>query len=402
VHARSFRDDARQSIEAWLELEGPNLVAQESVMLSTTPAHLDGVLVPRPMSLRVFLARTPSGWEVMPGGFARIGRTGDPTAIAMQRGGSAADVWVVSEGPVPPESMLVATTGRQSRAEPGFLPARAADNLFWLGRYVERAEGAMRRLRAWHARLAESADPASPLLVHLEEHLGTLGIDPIEDRIGGVRRTLDQATTSAGAVRDRFSHDGWQALSDLAATAAKMQATARPGDDTARALSILLRKISGFSGLVHENMYRSIGWRFLEIGRALERAQAMALLLADLTGPEAPDGALELAIEIGDSVMIARRHYAVATNRETVLDQLALDASNPRAVLFQMAGMRAEIERLPDALAHGARSPLARAMLKAETDLAIETPETLTPATLRAAGDALGVLSNLLTESYLR
>jgi uncharacterized alpha-E superfamily protein len=107
-------------------------------------------------------------------------------------------------------------------------------------------------------------------------------------------------------------------------------------------------------------------------------------------------------VEIGDSVMVNRRHYSVATSRETVIDLLALDAMNPRAVLFQMAAMRAEIERLPDAVVQGQRSALARAMLKAETDLAIETPESLGPAALAAAAAALSTISDLIGEAYLR
>lgn len=397
-----FRGAARDRVAAWLEAEGATLVAQEAVTLSTTPAHVAGALRPRPMSLRVFLARTASGWEVMPGGFARIGRTPDPTAIAMQRGGSAADVWVVSREPVADVTMIDTAAGRQRRTHPGFLPARAADNLYWLGRYVERAEGTMRLLRAYHGRLAEAPDPDAPLLAHVERHLETLGLDPIADRITGVRRTLDQATGAAGAVRDRFSHDGWLALANLAESAAAMEGSARAGEDAARALSVLLRKITAFSGLVHENMYRSTGWRFLEIGRDLERAQTMARLLAWMIDADAPDGALDLAVEIGDSVMINRRHYAVGTSRETVIDLLALDAMNPRAILFQMSAMRAEIERLPDAVVQGSRSPLARATLKAETDLAIETPETLNAAALLATAAALSCISDLLTETYLR
>ena len=154
-----FRDKARASFDTWLEADGADLVGQEAVMLSTTPAYENGGLVPRPMSLRMFLARTPQGWQVMQGGFARIGSTPEPSAIAMQHGGTAADVWVVSPRPVETVTMLPTGTAAYARVRPGVLPSRAGDNLFWLGRYVERAEGTMRLLRAWHVRLAETADP---------------------------------------------------------------------------------------------------------------------------------------------------------------------------------------------------------------------------------------------------
>ncbi|TIQ00451.1 MAG: hypothetical protein E5X57_35030, partial [Mesorhizobium sp.] len=91
---------------ARIERGGGAFVGQEAVTLSTTPVYVGGRLEPRPAALRVYLARTPEGWTVMPGGFARVGFSLDPTAIAMQRGGQAADVWVVSDRPVERETLL--------------------------------------------------------------------------------------------------------------------------------------------------------------------------------------------------------------------------------------------------------------------------------------------------------
>ena len=119
-------------LAARLAADGAALVAQEAVTLSTTPALVEGWLQPRPLSLRVFLARTETGWQVMPGGFARIGASPDPKALAMQNGGSAADVWIVSRRPVATDTMVPASPGPYRRSTPGALPSRAADNLFWL------------------------------------------------------------------------------------------------------------------------------------------------------------------------------------------------------------------------------------------------------------------------------
>ena len=197
----------------------PSLVGQEAVMLSTTPAFVDGRLLPRPMSLRVFLARTPQGWQVMQGGFARIGRAPEPSAIGMQHGGTAADVWVVSPRRVETVTMLPAAAAPYARVRPGVLPSRAGDNLYWLGRYVERAEGAMRLVRAYHVRLAETADPDAPLAAYFADYLESLGLDPEEPVPPALLAMLDSAIVSAGNVRDRFSVDGWSALNDLAKTA---------------------------------------------------------------------------------------------------------------------------------------------------------------------------------------
>lgn len=383
-----------------LARDGAGLVAQERVTLSTTPVLVDGQPVPRPMTLRVFLARTQGGWSVMPGGFARIGARPDPAAIAMQRGGSAADVWVVSPGPVPRPSMVPPATGPFRRSSPGALPARAADNLFWLGRYVERTEGMVRLLRATNTRLAEGGSAAAPLLAAVGPLFALQGVDPAKAIPQGLLDTLEAAIGSAGRVRDRFSPDAWSALADLDKSARRMATRTRPGDDAARALSALLRKLAGISGLIHENMYRFMGWRFLTLGRLHERAMNMAAVLAVLADPGAPDGALDLAIEYGDSVMTHRRRFAVSTNRVTVIDLLALDPLNPRSLRRQIDGLREEIDHLPLANDHGALSPLARAVLKLHADLATQDPENLSSRRLWALRGRVARVSDLLTQAY--
>lgn len=391
-----------RDLAAWLAAEGANLVAQEAVTLSTTPADVDGRLLPRPMSLRVFLARTSQGWQVMPGGFARIGRTPDPGAIAMQRGGAAADVWIVSPKHVETATTLHPVSGPYLRPQQGALPTRAADNLFWLGRYVERTEGHMRLLRAWNIRLAETGDADAPLLAAAAPLFEAAGMDPSQGIPDSLIGTLGAAIYSAGQVRDRFSPDGWSALADLNKTARRMAEKVRPGDDAARAVGALLRKLTGFSGLVHENMYRFTGWRFLELGRFHERAMAMAALLATLADEEAPEGGLDMAVEVGDSVMTHRRRFSVATTRPTVVDLLALDPMNPRAILFQLDGIRDQVALLPDAVRDDHMSDLSRAVLRCHTGLVTQRPETLGSADLWALYGRIAGLSDLLSQTYLR
>jgi uncharacterized alpha-E superfamily protein len=352
------------------------------------------------MSVRVFLARTRDGWEVMPGGYARIGQSDDPTAIAMRRGGAAADVWVVSASEVPKETMLGSPGQPMSRAVPGTLPSRAADNLFWLGRYVERTEGDLRLLRALHLRLSEDPGGGNPTIGLLRSLLAGRGCDPERPLPEGVTRTIESALSSAGKIRDRFSVDGWTALNDLAGTTRRLAPDLTAGDDMARTAGMLLRKVSGFTGLVHENMYRFVGWRFMSIGRALERAQFMLSVLAAMVGPEAPDGATDLAVEIADSAMSHRRRYAISTTRETVIDLLALDSLNPRSVLFSADELQRHVGFLPGADAFGQKSAVARAVLKFQAGLAVQTPDSLDSALIADLRKQALDLSHLLADAY--
>ena len=134
-------------------------------------------------------------------------------------------------------------------------------------------------------------------------------------------------------------------------------------------MTVLLRKLAGFSGLVHENMYRFAGWRFLEIGRRLERGIQIAGIAGWLTREDAPDGALEMLLEIGDSVMTHRRRYAVSAGPQSAIDLLVLDPLNPRSVLFQVAELREQIEKLPGGIDDGQLSPAAKAALELQTEL---------------------------------
>jgi len=402
----TFRGSARSSIADWLAAEGPMLVGQEAVTLSTTPAWVEadegGQVEPRPMTVRVFAARTPAGWIFMKGGYARIGKSGDATALAMQRGGAVADVWVVSDRPVAQESLLDTTGHGARRAAPGILPARAADNLYWLGRYVERTEDAIRLIRAYHLRLASTDNPEDPRLRQLRAFLANYGFDLGPPIPAALVERIEAARSCAAKVRDRFSTDGWAALGDLARTARAMTQTAKPGDDAARAMSVLLRKITGFSGLVHENMYRFSGWHFLSFGRALERADALAAMLSTFADPEAPSGALDIAIEVADSTITHQRRYRMERSRESVVDLLALDGDNPRAILFQIERLRRLAADMPYARDNGRLGALSRVIVPIESRLAVAMPEEIDSEALLALRPEIATISDLLVQSYLR
>ena len=384
----------------WLTGNAAGLVAKELVTLSTTPVYEKGVLVPRPMTVRMFLARTAGGWQVMPGGFGRIGASTDTAAISMRNGGTVADVWVVSDQPVAPDSLLRPGPGPFVRARPGPLPSRAADNLFWLGRYVERTEGLARLVRAYNSRRSEAA--TEPLLDSIRARLKAYGIDPAQPVPKGLLSTLAAAVGSASQIRDRFSVDGWAALKDMEKSMTRIARNAQPGSDAAKVMGVFLRKIAGFSGLVHENMFRAAGWQFLSIGRALERASMMTDLLAAVAAPGAAVGGLDLAIEIGDSIMVHRQRYAVATSRETVIDLLALDEMNPRSVRFQLDNLRARLDDLAHLRPSGSGMlEVERRVLELQTAMTVHSVDSLDTDALKEINDGLLQLSPALNAAYM-
>jgi uncharacterized alpha-E superfamily protein len=146
-------------------------------------------------------------------------------------------------------------------------------------------------------------------------------------------------------------------------------------------------------------MYRFTGWRFLEIGRRIERGIHMARISATLAAPDAPGGALEMLLEIGDSVLTHRRQFSVNVGRYSVLDLLALDPLNPRSILFQLDSLKEEISRLPGGEA-GHLSPAGKEVLNIHTRLSIVDPRAIDTKDLDAVAIGLGTLSDVVSRSY--
>lgn len=400
VQAGELKSSVYKTVQQLIEEEGEALVGQEAVSFSTSPAWQDGHLVPRPMSLRVFMMRTRNGWSVMPGGFARIGPEAHSTVLNMQKGGAVADVWIVSDTPVDTQSRLTDGSGNEPRAKQGALPSNTAENLYWLGRYTERAEGLARLHRAWHLRLADAEALDSPLLKYLSGYMKFIGLNAKEPMPKALTDALSSASRTAGSVRDRLSPDGWAAISELVDTMQDSDGLT-PGDAVARRMGLLLRQSSGFTGLVHENMYRFTEWRFLSLGRSLERLMSLASALASFLHPAAPESALDLALEYGDSTISHRRRYAFMASRTSVIELLALDALNPRSLIFHLDELKGQCEALPGALENGHPSETYGQLLRIHTNFVTRKPEEIDSNTLLAFRREIAAFSDALSWTYM-
>lgn len=393
-----LRTESYQSLQSLIETDAEYLVGQEAVTLSTSPAFVDGALRPRPMTLRVFLARHGDQWVVMPGGYARIGRANDVTALSMHAGGSCADVWVMSDEPTLPDTMLGIQTGHEAVDDERDLPSRAAESLFWLGRYIDRAEFLSRLTRVYGIRQTEHGASDMPLIEYLAGYLRYLGIEPNDNPPAAISAAIHGAARNARRLRDRLSPDGLIAIADLE----RLVDAPQDGRQLSAHMGEILRQTIGFSGLVRENMYRSAGWRFLSAGRALERAMSTCSLVARLADPTAPPGAVEAALDCTDSKLAHHRRFGFDMSCATVTALLCLDRRNPRSLLHQLEQLKAHLEALPNIqMEDGTLSPLMRAFMTVHTQVAVQTPQSLGPDALLSIRGELGELSDVLSSVYL-
>src|SRR5258707_1020166 len=213
----------RDRLQNAISERGIDYAGQELVRLSTTPVWEDGRIAPRPFVLRVFAAATADGWTIMPGGFCRIAEQPDARAVSMGDGARAADVWVVSDKAVSTATLLPAVDTVRIRRIAGVVPSRAADNLFWLGRYLERAEATLRLIRA----LGTQRDPGkgSSTVLHSVERIQRLLVAlgaashasrtlpakfaaealQSEERFGSALSLVRSAQRTATSLRERLS-----------------------------------------------------------------------------------------------------------------------------------------------------------------------------------------------------
>jgi uncharacterized circularly permuted ATP-grasp superfamily protein/uncharacterized alpha-E superfamily protein len=400
-------------------------VGREVVRLSTTPGLQGGTLVPRPFTLRVFAARDASGgWTVMPGGFARLGDDPDVRAAVMGEGAFSADVCVIGDRPVASASLL--PTNAPIRRNPGTLPSRAADNLFWLGRYIERGDATLRLVRAALGGTidADAGAGRSPLtMVRIAEMLIETGAAEIEDDQdededgveGGITHDLNELARAAldgsgfasvrgllGSIRsigegtrDRLSAEVWRLIDAV---------PPRENDpDTAALLNratLLQERFSALAGLAAENMGRTAAWRFHDLGRRIERAAQVCQQLRVFAANEATADDLTTLLDLNDSQISYRARYLTGLALAPVRDLIALDPYNPRSLAFQVDLIRGHLAALPSLRDDGMAEPQQTLAIEIGALLAMAKAEQLGAEAAEGFENRLYALSDAISRRF--
>lgn len=416
-------------------------VGQQAMTMSTVPILASDGLKPRHTVLRSFLVADEHDYMVMPGGLTRVASDESKLVVSNQAGGINKDTWVLATEPEKYVSLL--SERRQARLAPdsgGEVPGRVADNMFWAGRYAERAEFSSRILRLILQFVengeSEETQVFRQLLATLTNQLipapGATNTDDfntleaellnvISGRMNSVSltQTLVALLLSVRSVRDRLSSDTWRIINIIDDELGSLRGiTSKNLIDATDEQDKLITALTAFTGLTLENMTRGSSWRFLDIGRRIERTlQITRLLQMTLVPVSSEEDQILLSdsmLTIVDSIMSYRRRYRYGIKIPGLLDLIISDESNPRSLAFQLSKLERHIDSLPQQNESGSRTELGRLTLETATLIRLadvnrlaladkdsgrrETLETF----LEVLSMRLSTLSETLTTTYFR
>jgi uncharacterized circularly permuted ATP-grasp superfamily protein/uncharacterized alpha-E superfamily protein len=422
-------------------------VGQEHESFSTVPSVVAGGYEPRQALLRCFMVARSDGYTLMPGGLTRSApHTGD-VPVTSQMGAISKDTWVVA---TEPQSRTVAQNSPQPETVAGnytsALPSRVADNIFWVGRYAERAEGSIRLLRSAVKKLYINPDRSNPnyqaslytLLRGVTSLTGTypgflaedagallqmpeselLSVTLEESRSGSLAYTLRCLIQAGYSVRDLWSSDTWRVMDELEHHLGQPgQFGETPLWQMQEHMDQLITALSAFSGLVMESMTRGNGWLFLDLGRRLERALLLISLLRSCFSAPQPGGVetmlIESLLDTSDNLICYRQHYRNNLELPSFLTLLLLDENNPRSLAYQIARIHEHVAKLPRERTGQRLSMEERSALEASTLLGLANLDELVAVSAEGMREhldqtmsrlyyLLGTLSDAVTAAYFQ
>ncbi|HYI53806.1 MAG TPA: circularly permuted type 2 ATP-grasp protein, partial [Microlunatus sp.] len=396
VRAVALSRAQRDQVLAMIRANPHRYVGQQVLNLSSAPTTADDQLVPRNVVLRSFAVRDGASYTAMLGGLARVSDDTDETRgvlVTAPGGGIAKDVWVVSEHPISPGR----PAGVRVRGEVEHLAApvdaataamvpRVLADLFWFGRYAERAEDLLRLILATRTVAIETDMDLTPgraleVLLHAVTRVSTTypgfltaGREMMPEfralllerhRSGTAAQSLSSLSLAAQGVRDQLSDDVWMVLADIERASAAL--AANPYDQGLQLTDASERILSGLlalAGIISENMVRDAGWYMLDTGRGLERAlQVLSLLQATVCVERPWDterAVVEAVLTAAESIVTFRRRYRGRDRVEATVELLVFDLRNPRSVAYQVERILGDLRAIPNA------SPTARPLRLAD------------------------------------
>ncbi|MGB9308034.1 MAG: circularly permuted type 2 ATP-grasp protein [Mycobacterium sp.] len=362
-------------------------VGQDLPQFSTAPTDHAGALSSVGVGMRLFTVAQRGGYAPMIGGLGYVVAPG-PAAYTLKTV-AAKDVWVRPTERARAETVTITSITPPAKTGAGIWAVsspRVLSDLFWMGRYGERAENMARLLIVArerfhvfrHAQHTEESECVPVLMAALGRLTGTdtgagpgsahdqaemiavapstlwsLTLDPA--RPGSLIQSVEGLALAARAVRDQLSNDTWMVLASveraLAHGADPPESLAEADVFLAAAQGQTLAGMLTLSGVAGESMVHDVGWTMMDVGKRIERGLWLtALLQATLTqvrGAAAEQSIIESTLVACESSVIYRRRTVGKASVAAVAELMLLDGQNPRSLLYQLERLRADLRDLP-------------------------------------------------------
>jgi uncharacterized alpha-E superfamily protein len=303
---------------------------------------------------------------------------------------------------------------------PGHLPSRAADNLFWMGRYLERAEATLRVVRCLCNRMTEIRSntiqgrqpidrcerllfawgAAGPFAAPHPGAVIALTAASNQDFYGSARSIVAQAKRAASIVRERLSQDMWQLLMRLEARLERAAASAPLEPEILEMAERALHTLAALSGLVDENFNRVSGWTFIDLGKRIERAMNTCRFARQFADDDPTLETLDALLELVDSQITYRSRYLAGPALAPTLDIAILDPFNPRSVAFQARRVDEHLSQLPALVDDGMMEPQRRLAVSLRAELESEDARRLDAGRILVVEQRWMALANAISERY--
>ncbi len=348
-------------------------IGQEIVEFSTSPSLIAGKLVARNTVLRTYAVANDEAdnYELMQGGLTRSAPEKSAFIVSNQSGGISKDTWVVGNKPPKKQDGPILYHPKKSDT---YIPSSTGENLFWLGRYLERSINVVRFLRIVLRQYNEIDESKQPwrnkslrsILKTITDLTKTypgfydrkIMQNPAAElselvtnynKAGSLSSSLQSFIRNGYKVRDRLSLDIWRILDSISGEIEALRETGGDLGQIHRVLDQLIVKLMAFVGLNIDTMTREVTWRLVNIGRFIESSVNSAQILSTLVekqDPEVERHILETILLAQESLVTYRYKYRTGLEVNAVLELLLTEETNPKSLVYQITHCDEYLQRI--------------------------------------------------------
>ncbi|MDD4330108.1 MAG: circularly permuted type 2 ATP-grasp protein [Aliarcobacter sp.] len=352
-------------------------VGQEIIDFSTTPSFTKGKVEPRNTVIRAFSYLHQEKYHVMPGGLIRVSPSKDSLVVSNQKGGTSKDLWILGkDDDFSGNSIFKNRSFIDSRLEN--ISTKRAENLFWLGRYLTRSITTARMIRFNlksmlnlnryddHTNSKQTNKILNNALTHLtmsypgflDAKTATLPIKEIislirdKNRAGTLSFSITMLSDLNASVKNLLTMEAWRIYEKMQKewnSYSKKEISTNK--EHINELDKLLIYLMAYKELIDESIFKEQGLILFDIGSKIEVSQLLISKLRSLLTLKLDKlieyDVLDSMLNSYESYNSYRAYYKSSLALENVLDFLVFNTKYPKALIYIINQLLADLKELP-------------------------------------------------------